>query len=830
MPDNKNELSIEEIAMELEKLKNERKVPDEEIEKLFSLPTKEKEYTENSDETDESTVFDSVDTAESEIEETEAEEDALAETDMDNEIEEQAETKEVSAGSIFDEIDEEEQETEKEAPFEDAQQEDSNTVSFKKEYENKKKEKELSQKTRIFKKSKKNKESSPDEDENKNDEVNEEEKALEEECQKSRQEKIEKFRLFTETLSDDLPYNEDEQESTAVKNVKPKKGEDIFAAIEKAIRPKKDNLKKELKKQRDSKVYEKIDVGRVKNVLSKKEHSIKTRLIVLLVSFALICVSEIIKNIYTGGGLGGLSYIMTQKSFIFYIISFVLCLPMLVISLEMMLAHNKNSYKFSLCNEVSLFVLSLCNVLHNVVMTITQKEITADTKLFSIAVCFALILSCLADKKENEMIRKNLETLTKNERLLGVFSLGEDIDRLAAGISNTDDPTVLCAGEVEIPNSFLDSSEIKDKQNRFFTFSVFGMLLIAVICGVIAYITYGSVSACSVSAMSALCICSPVFLSPALSRLLSSTNSRLNRIGCEILGYEAVEYIEDTDAIVLDTADIFDGEISSFHLISKESGIPVVHAFEIACSVLYKSQGILKNDVVDLMKEEKLVLPEVEDLKYEEKLGLSCWVEDKCVLLGNESMMKEHNITLPSENLGVNYLREGKKVFYLAVDSVPVAMFCAEYYIGRLAKKQLQTLYGAGVILMLMSSDPNIDEEFVANTLDVNASSIKIMGSTASSAIKESVQKTAKQKRTGLIFKSNIVGLLKVINCAFRLYDVQSLTMLIQVISMMFAFVITAVLNAVATGYFISGIYIIAYQLFWYVLTLFVTKRGSANL
>ena len=537
MSEDKNELSIEEIMQELKKLEAERKEPDEEIERLFSLQSEEKiSFYDESEEAYESTIFASVANAESEDEDTEAETESDTETAF---------------------VDSEVSETE-----DDAEKETGDTVSFKQEYENKKREKEVSQKTRIFRKSKNHKENLSDEEiKSQNDEADEDEKALEDECKRARQEKIDNFRLFTQNLSDDLVYNEDEQESSALKNVRTKKGEDIFSAIDRLKRPKKDASKKELKKKRDSKVYEKIDVGRVKVVLSQREHTIKNRIIILLVSFILIAALEIIKAVYTGGKLTGLSYIMADKSFIFHMISFVLCLPMMVISLEMMMARNKNSEKFSLCNEASLFVLSICNIIHNVIMTLTQKEVTADTKIFSIAVCFALILSCLADKKENEMIRKNLETLTKNERLLGVFSLGEDIDRLAAGISNTDDPTVLCAGEVEIPNSFLDSSEIKDKQNRFFTFSVFGMLVIAVICGVIAYITYGNLSAFSVSAMSALCICSPVFLSFALSRLISNANSRLNRIGCEILGYEAVEYIEDTDSIVLDTADIFDGKI-----------------------------------------------------------------------------------------------------------------------------------------------------------------------------------------------------------------------------------------------------------------------------
>ncbi|MGN1117279.1 MAG: hypothetical protein ACI4RU_01575, partial [Acutalibacteraceae bacterium] len=255
--------------------------------------------------------------------------------------------------------------------------------------------------------------------------------------------------------------------------------------------------------------------------------------------------------------------------------------------------------------------------------------------------------------------------------------------------------------------------------------------------------------------------------------------------------------------------------------------IDTLHAFEIACSVLYASGGVLKGEISEFMKEQKLVLPEVEDIKYEEKLGISCWVEDKCVLLGTEKMMREHNIEIPPEYSGAKYEKEGSKVFYLAVDTYATAMFCADYFIGRQARKQLVDLYKTGVILMLMTTDPHIDEQFVANSLGVSASSIKTVSPIGAKQIRDSISATTKQKRTGLIFRKSVVGLLKVINSAFRLYDVQSLAILIQIVSMVFAIVVSGVLSAAATGYLPGVIFIIAYHGIWTALGYLVTHKNK---
>lgn len=701
--------------------------------------------------------------------------------------------------------------------------------SFEKMYEEKKEEKKASSKTKVFRKSADGKDLSYSKTkiQGKDEPVSEKEAELEREFKKNRKEKIDKFRLFTENLSGDS-YGEEEEESVNVTDVvKVKRGDDLFKAIENTDKPKKENSKRrEKRKQRDSKVYDKIDVGRVKLRLEEEARDIKLRLIVALVSFVLSLALGVMKSGYIGGKMDFLSGFMANPVIV-YALEFVIGMPMLVLALRTFFLRLRDSEKPTLSAVAMTAVVLLFNAINNAVLVLTKPEIAPSVMLFGTAVSCITLIEAWGEKKENLMIKKNLASLVRNETILGVFALENESEKLASGISKSKEPMVLCAGEVEIPNSFLDSSKTKDKENAFFNIAVPASVLLSLVCGVIGFVTYGGIGSFSSAALSALLVSSPVFISPVLISLIARVNESLNRTGCEILGYEDVENIDDTDAIVLDTADIFTGNISHFHLISRNVRIDTLHAFEIACSVLYSSGGVLKGEIAEFMKEQKLVLPEVEDIKYEEKLGISCWVEDKCVLLGTEKMMKEHNIEIPPEYSGEKYEREGSQVFYLAVDTYATAMFCADYFIGRQARKQLVDLYKTGVILMLMTTDPHIDEQFVANTLGVSSSSIKTVSPVGAKAIRESIEATTKQKRTGLIFRKNVVGLLKVINAAFRLYDVQSLAILIQIVSMVFGIVVSGVLSAAATGYLPGVVFIIAYHAIWTALGYFVTHKNK---
>lgn len=705
--------------------------------------------------------------------------------------------------------------------------------SFEKMYEEKKEQNESASKpsgqtskTKVFKKEKI--EAASAGNNVGEDEAVEAESELEKEFNEKRKEKIHKFRLFAESLEGDEYGDEPEQGVSVTEAVKPKKGEDIFAAIENTDKPKKENSKRrENRKKRESKVYDKIDVGRVKLNLTNDARSIKLRMTAMLVSFILCLIFGVMKTAFVNGKLAFLSPLMGENPVIAYAVELLLGLPALFISLKAFIGAMRRSEKPTLCSEAVTALVMLFNTVHNAVLVIARPEMDKGVMFFNTAACFIALFGLYGEKRQNIMISRNLKTIVRNDTILGIFALESESEKLASGISKAKEPTVLCAGEVEIPNSFLDSSLTKDKENTFFNFAVPASFVLSVVCGIIAYVSYGSVTAFSSAALSALLVCAPVFISPVLVSLIARTNESLNRTGCEILGYEDVENVDDTDAIVIDTADIFTGSISHFHLISRSVKIDTLHAFEIACSVIYSSGGVLRGEVAEFIKEQKLVLPKVEDMKYEEKLGISCWVEDKCVLLGNEKMMKEHNIHIPPEYSGKKYEKEGSKVFYLAVDTWATAVFCADYYIGRQAKKQLTDLYKTGVILMLMTTDPHIDEQFVANTLGVSASSIKTVSPVGAKQIRESISATTKQKRTGLIFRKSVIGFLKVINAAFRLYDVQSLAMLIQIVSMVFAVVVSGVLSVAATGYLPGVIFIIAYHSVWTALAHFVTNKNK---
>ena len=93
-------------------------------------------------------------------------------------------------------------------------------------------------------------------------------------------------------------------------------------------------------------------------------------------------------------------------------------------------------------------------------------------------------------------------------------------------------------------------------------------------------------------------------------------------------------------------------------------------------------------------------VPEAEDFTYEEKLGYSCWIADRKVLVGNRQMLIEHSIPAPTEYEEKRYAGKGN-VMYVAIEGELVATFVISYRVLSKARRSAAAFANTGLVLML---------------------------------------------------------------------------------------------------------------------------------
>lgn len=85
------------------------------------------------------------------------------------------------------------------------------------------------------------------------------------------------------------------------------------------------------------------------------------------------------------------------------------------------------------------------------------------------------------------------------------------------------------------------------------------------------------------------------------------------------------------------------------------------------------------------------ILPEVDDIVYEDRLGTTGWIYRKKILVGTRDLLIHHGIPVLKEDFE-KYTRKGRKVLYLAEAGKLMAMFVVSYSADPQLKKRLESL------------------------------------------------------------------------------------------------------------------------------------------
>ena len=139
------------------------------------------------------------------------------------------------------------------------------------------------------------------------------------------------------------------------------------------------------------------------------------------------------------------------------------------------------------------------------------------------------------------------------------------------------------------------------------------------------------------------------------------------------------------------------------------------------------------------MGNDKLLLP-VEALSYEDRLGLSAWINEKRILVGNAQLLRNHSVKAPDDSFEKKYTEDGKRVIYLSVEGQLAAMLVVSYYPSAPVKKGLNALVNQGITVLVTSRDSNITEEFIESSFGTGKNGVRVLTSASAEFFKECIE------------------------------------------------------------------------------------------
>ena len=322
-------------------------------------------------------------------------------------------------------------------------------------------------------------------------------------------------------------------------------------------------------------------------------------------------------------------------------------------------------------------------------------------------------------------------------------------------------------------------TELAEDFMKYTTFSVFLngnvniitaiSLSLAVLTGFVAAVFYEGILYGFYSAAAVLCLSALPSISLIDALPLYHSAKKLASKGAMIAGKTGAEFIEQANAVVINAKDIFPSGTVTLHQMMVLSDNNLEDTIIRAASLTDAMQSPLAPIFKKIAGNSNItVFPDSDTVKYEEALGISGWVDNRLLFIGNRTLMEAHSIAVPDVELDRKILRQGYFPVYVASGNKACALLIIRYDVNTEVSKELRRLTNSGVTLLVKTSDPNITEAMICDYLGLYDDTVKVMSS-AGCHIYVNTTAPVKSVSAPATFKANPTALPAILNCASRI-------------------------------------------------------------
>lgn len=442
--------------------------------------------------------------------------------------------------------------------------------------------------------------------------------------------------------------------------------------------------------------------------------------------------------------------------------------------------------------------------------------------LLTAAAVLPLAFNRNAEYFEYKRITENFEYISSNELYsIGKIEKKQTAFEIGRGLL-LDDPSVLASQKTSFPRRFIELSQKfypSDDVNKRLVPISFGA---SVLVGAITLLVTKEMLSAITAFTGAICVSVPYFSYLVDALIISKTSKKLLGKGGVLAGWDAFKECSTANAIAFDSADIFDEEGGNVFGIHPFYDIQIDEAILYTASLLIKSGGPLGNLFKRIIVGETSLLPPVDSLTYEDKLGLSAWIFNRRILVGNGDLLKNHNVHIPDMALIERHLCEGRYPLYLAIDGKAAAVFIVSYDVNNENAKLLKAIEKNSISLLVRSDDANITDEMVSTKLSLPQSGVKVLSAVSGDIYKNYCAGVTSAADALLLHDGKPHSFLSAINAALSLGSVKHILNIFQTCAMGIGLAIVSALAFVSGLSSLSCIQLIIVQGFFTAFTVFV--------
>ena len=650
--------------------------------------------------------------------------------------------------------------------------------------------------------------------------VQEDESDVEEALWQKRKQKAKDFRIIEAIDLDEefqgdfeIPADELAREERARRRAQRK---EQFEKIRKA------EIEKPVSEEYDS-IEHRTSIHKI--LVAKNAKALKDLIAVGVVELILIVFNLIP---YLAGGLSVEASFFAKGSIGINVFNAVMIIAAVALNSTRFAGGFKSLFKGVVTHDTVVSLTAAVALLQNTVAAVFGggKECT----VFAAAAVFAVLVTKLTEKIDAQRILGNFEVCAYKyeHNMYAVHLLDNEAEIFEIGkglmMGNAE---LLYSSQISFPSDF-----IKNSQSNEVATPVTKILLIAsAVAAFIAAVAAGIVEKDVMTAFSAFagtfCVCAPALAGVIPAFILRTANFNLNATGTMISGLDVAEKTSCANAVVMDSADIFDRKMCTMHGMKDFKTIRIDDVLLYAAALVIKSGGPLRDCFEQVIDGRQELLPPIKELVYEDKLGIAARIHNQKVLLGNRNQLINHNIEVPDKSFEDRYSHSGRKVMYLAIAGKIAAVFVVSYAVDKKLEGYIRTLESNGIQVLVRTNDVNVTEELISKSFGLPQETFKVLSSVAGRLFKRRRDAVCDKLPAAIVHDGTAFSMLRAAAASCNISSQSKLATVLQVIFAALGFVICTVLYCSGNAVVVNGLSALLYLIATLAVSMGIVLLGK---
>ena len=349
---------------------------------------------------------------------------------------------------------------------------------------------------------------------------------------------------------------------------------------------------------------------------------------------------------------------------------------------------------------------------------------------------------------------------------------------------------------------------------------------LAVVAGLSAFLLQHTAVAAVSAAAVAACLCVPGASLWLLASMLRALTRGSREDGVAILNTDAAQACSKAGAFVLDSADLYLPAKGRMHGWREFRQVRADEVLLYAAGIAIAAGGPLQAVFDGVVDGDYSVLPDVKDMIYEDRMGLSCWIHNQKVLFGNRALLENHGIpVILNEKDEQKYEHDGRKIIYLAVDKRLSAFFVVSYCPDTDLAPVFRQLEKEDTEALICNSDPCVGADVLTEAFGLREGSLSLLRSVPSEICRKQMSTPRANLGAGVYHAGNARAFLRALSACVSLQGGIKRLKLFQLVGSVMACAILLLFVFMGQLHAADSLIFIALQLVWAAVMHAVAKN-----